>query len=163
MSDRIIELTRTIEAPPERVFRALTESDELVRWFPSSAVSDPRAGGSFEYRFDFPDAPERNHAYGGVYHEVEPNKRVSYPWSGKLGETRVDVELRPEGDATALTLRHVGWGEGAEWGQSLEMHREGWGFFVDNLASYLERGEDRRREALGMRTEPSPALSARGR
>jgi uncharacterized protein YndB with AHSA1/START domain len=151
MSDTI-ELTKTIEAGPERVFRALTETDELVRWFPSGADSDARTGGSFEYRYEFPEEPARNHSYRGAYHEISPNERVSYPWSGKLGETRVDVELRPSDDGTELTLRHSGWGEGSEWKESLETHREGWGFFLENLKGYLERGEDRRGEALGMRT-----------
>jgi hypothetical protein len=32
------------------------------------------------------------------------------------------------------------------------MHEEGWGFFLGNLKSYLERGEDQRAAALGMKT-----------
>ena len=159
MSDRTIELSKTIDASPERVFHALTDAAELVRWFPSSAVSDPRPGGSFEYRFEFPDEPERNHSYGGVYHGVTSKERVSYPWKGGLGETRVELALRPKGRATALRLRHVGWGDGEDWDESLEMHRDGWSFFVENLASYLERGEDRRTAALGMRTDAGPSLA----
>jgi uncharacterized protein YndB with AHSA1/START domain len=151
MTDRTIEITKTIDAPAERVFKALTDARELERWFPSGADSDARSAGAFEYRFEFPGDPARDHTYGGVYHEVS-NDRVSYPWKGKLGETHVDVELRPSGDVTEVTLRHTGWGEGSEWQESLEMHREGWGFFLENLKAYLERGEDRRPEALGMRT-----------
>ncbi len=151
MTDRMIEITKTIDAPEERVFKALTDARELERWFPSSADSDPRDGGAFEYRFEFPRDSARDHTYAGAYHEVSSH-RVSYPWSGKLGETRVEVELRARGDATEVTLRHTGWGEGAEWDESLAMHRDGWGFFLENLKAYLERGEDRRPEALGMRT-----------
>ena len=55
-----IELTRQIDATPERVFQALTEAGELVRWFPSSAESDPRTGGDYVLRFEFEDA-SRNH------------------------------------------------------------------------------------------------------
>jgi hypothetical protein len=32
------------------------------------------------------------------------------------------------------------------------MHEQGWGFFLDNLKAYLERGEDRRAAAMGMKT-----------
>ena len=152
MSDRTIEITKTIEAPTERVFHALTDADELARWWPSSADSDPRSGGSFEYRFEFPEEPERDHTYSGAYHEVTQNELVSFPWAGRLGETRVDLRLEPAGDGTALTLVHSGWGTGADWDDAYELHVQGWGFFLGNLQSFLERGEDRRAQVLGMRT-----------
>jgi uncharacterized protein YndB with AHSA1/START domain len=149
---RTIELTRTIAAPPEAVFRALTDADELTKWFATSADSDPRTGGAFDYRFEFAEDESRNHSYGGVYGEVVANERVSYPWRSRLGDTRVDVTLRPSGESTELRLVHSGWGESSEWRESLRMHEEGWRFFLDNLKSWLESGEDRRASAMGMKT-----------
>lgn len=147
-----IEHTMEIEAPRERVFEALTDPDELVRWFPSGADSDARTGGAFEYRFEFPAEPERDHTYSGAYHEVRAGESASYPWNGALGETRVDVTLEAAGDSTVLRLVHSGWGEGPDWEESRQMHDEGWAFFLGNLKSYVERGEDGRRAALGMET-----------
>ena len=152
MSDRTIEQTTTIEAPPESVFRALVEPGELVRWFPSRAESDPRPGGSFEYAYEFDADPSRNHTYSGEYRDVVPNERVAYPWNGKLGTTEVEFRLRPANGGTEVTLTHTGWGTGTDWDESLEMHRQGWGFFLGNLKSYLERGEDARADAMGMAT-----------
>jgi uncharacterized protein YndB with AHSA1/START domain len=151
MPERTIELKRTIDAPPATVFRALTDAAELSRWWTSSAESDARTGGSFSYGFEFDDA-SRNHTYTGAYHEIVPNERVSYPWQGALGETRVDVSLRPAGDGTELTLAHSGWGEGDAWDEAVAMHEQGWGFFLDNLKAYLERGADARASAMGMKT-----------
>ena len=37
MSDRTIELTRTIDASPATIFRALTDAGELPRWWTTSA------------------------------------------------------------------------------------------------------------------------------
>jgi uncharacterized protein YndB with AHSA1/START domain len=147
----VIELTKEIGASPETVFRALTDADELSRWWTTSAASDARRGGAFEYRFEFPNEPERNHTYSGVYRAVVENERVAYPWQSRLGETDVEVTLRPSGDGTVLRLVHSGWGEGGEWPEAVETHQEGWGFFLENLKTYLERGEDRR-SAMGMRT-----------
>jgi len=147
-----IEQTIEVEAPPERVFVAFTEADELERWFPSGADSDARTGGAFEYRFRFPAEPERDHRYGGTYHEVRAGEHVSYPWAGALGETRVDVTLEPAGDATTVRLVHGGWRDGTEWDESRRMHDEGWAFFLGNLKAYLEHGEDGRPAALGMQT-----------
>ncbi len=143
MTDRTIELTRTIAAPTSTVFRALTDADELARWWTSSGSSEPRTGGAFSYRFEFEDAA-RNHTYEGDYHEVTPDERVSYPWQTSLGETTVDVRLRPAGDGTELTLAHSGWGDGPEADEAIQLHEQGWSFFLDNLKSHLERGKDLR-------------------
>lgn len=151
MSTRTIELETTVEASADAVFRALTEADRLARWFPSSAESDPHTGGSFSYRFEFDDA-ERNHTYTGEYLEVSPGRAVRYPWQTGLGPTEVAFHLEPAGDGTLVRLVHSGWGEGGDWDESVEQHRQGWGAFLDNLKAYVERGEDRRAELLGMKT-----------
>jgi uncharacterized protein YndB with AHSA1/START domain len=151
MSTRTIELETIVDASPDAVFSALTEGDRLARWFPSSAESDPRPGGSFSYRFEFDD-PSRDHTYSGEYAEVSPGRAVRYPWQTGLGPTEVAFALEPAGDGTRVRLAHSGWGEGGDWDESVEQHRQGWGAFLDNLKAYLERGEDRRGELLGMKT-----------
>ena len=141
-----IELTRTTEAPPERVFRAWTDADELSRWWTTIATSDARTGGAFSYGFEFADA-SRDHTYTGTYHDVTTGERVSFPWQGALGETTVDVRLEPAGDGTKVTLAHSGWGDGEQWDEAVELHEQGWSFFLDNLVAYLDRGEDLRLSA----------------
>jgi uncharacterized protein YndB with AHSA1/START domain len=147
-----IEITRTLAAAPNRVFRALTDADELSRWWTTTAESDPRTGGAFSYGFEFEDA-SRNHTYTGTYHDVTPDERVSYPWQGGRGETTVDVRISPTGSGSELTLTHSGWGEGADWEEAVVMHEQGWSFFLDNLVAYLDRGEDVRPSApMGQKT-----------
>lgn len=148
---RSIDLSTEIQAPPEAVFRALVEADELVRWFPSRAESDPRPGGSFTYRFDFGD-PEKDHVSGGEYRDVVPGERVSYPWKTPHGPTEVEFRVRPANGGAEVQLTHSGWGDGDEWEQSQENHRQGWSFFLENLKAYLEGGDDRRGDAMGMQT-----------
>lgn len=152
MSERTIELTRTIEASPGAVFRALTEPAELDRWWTTSSSSDARPGGAFSYGFEFEDE-SRNHTYEGAYHAVVENERVSYPWHAGVGETTVDVRLRPAQSGTTLTLRHSGWPEGADGDEAVQLHEQGWSFFLDNLVAYLDRGEDMRAGgAMGQKT-----------
>jgi uncharacterized protein YndB with AHSA1/START domain len=151
MSADTIELTKRIQAPPETVFRALTDAGELTKWFPSSAESDPRPGGAFTYKYEFDDS-SKNHVMTNKYEDVTPSRRVSYPWKTPHGMTHVEFTLESRDGETELRLVHSGWRESDDWQQSKEMHREGWGFFLDNLKSYLERGEDKRAEAMQMRT-----------
>lgn len=148
-----IDQTLEIAAPPEAVFRALTDADELSRWWTTTAESDPRPGGAFDYRFEFEEqAGRENHRYTGTYDDVVQNERVAYPWQAGVGDTKVDVKLRPSGEGTTLRLVHTGWGEDDAAREAVQMHEEGWGFFLGNLKSYLERGEDQRAAAMGLKT-----------
>jgi uncharacterized protein YndB with AHSA1/START domain len=138
-----IEIVRTIDAPPSAVFRALTDREELARWWTTGGESEARTGGAFSYRFEFDD-PSRNHTYEGDYHDVTPDERVSYPWHTSVGETTVDVRLRPADGGTELRLVHTGWGDDPGATEAIAMHEQGWSFFLDNLKSYLEGGGDLR-------------------
>jgi uncharacterized protein YndB with AHSA1/START domain len=151
-----IEITKQIDASSERAFRALTDADELARWFVSSAESDPRTGGDFALMFEFEDESQ-NHAYAGQYEEVTPGERVRYPWNGAFGETTVEFSVRPGSDGTEVTLVHSGWTE--EAAASRERHEQGWRFLLDNLERYLTGGEDERPAAMGMKTSPTAGAS----
>jgi uncharacterized protein YndB with AHSA1/START domain len=155
MSDRTIEQTIEIDAPPEAVFRALTDAEELSRWWTTRAVSDPRTGGSFSYTWEFEEQTERNHTREDTYADVTADEHLRYDWPMPFGNTVVDFRLEPRGDGTTLVLEHEGWGTGGDWDQSFEMHVGGWQFFLGNLKTYLEQGEDRRAEAMGLRTSAS--------
>lgn len=155
MSERTIAQTIEIEASPSAVFRALTDADELSRWWTTSAESDPRTGGSFSYTWEFEEQTERNHMREGVYADVTLDAHIRYDWPMPLGNTVVDFRLEAAGNGTSLTLEHEGWGTGGDWDQAYEMHAGGWQFFLGNLKSYLERGEDRRGSEMGMKTAAS--------
>jgi uncharacterized protein YndB with AHSA1/START domain len=154
-----IEITKQIDASPDRVFRALTEADELAGWFPSSAESDPRTGGDYVLRFQFADG-SRNHTYAGQYEDVTPNERVRYPWNGQFGDTTVEFTLRQSDGGTELRLVHSGWSDEAE--ESGRMHEQGWGFFLDNLERYLTGGDDQRGAAMQQETASAAGARAAG-
>ncbi len=153
MKTRSIENAVIIKASPEAVFRALTDARELVKWFPSTAESDPRAGGAFKYTFKNENA-QHDHVREGRYLEVVPSKKVRYPWHMSPDDvpTIVEFTISEQGRETTLTLVHSGWGSGSELDNVVDMHVKGWGFFLQNLKSYLEEGKDQRAVALGMKT-----------
>ena len=79
-----IEVRRTIRAPRKRVFEAWTKKDEIVRWHApgpltvSLAEIDLRPGGAF--RIHMRDPEGKNFCVSGVYHEVDPPRKVVYSW-----------------------------------------------------------------------------------
>jgi len=79
---RDLVLTRMIDAPPEKVFRAWTEPELLKRWFAPapwttpSAETDVRPGGSTLVVMLSPEGVE--YPCRGVYLEVVKNRKLVF-------------------------------------------------------------------------------------
>ena len=139
-----IEQAYYFDAPPERVFDALTNPDELVKWFLSKARVESKKGGS--YTFDWMGG---YHMTGSVK-GFEKNKAVSYSWHDKLprgglAETLASFEVRKEGDGTLLQLRHTGFTDPEHFAECSSR----WGYYLTNMKSVLDHGADLRSEHDG--------------
>ena len=143
-SKRSAEIVVPIAAPVEAVWKALTDADELVRWFPLEARVKPGAGGSIftswrnEYQWESPIA---------IW---EPNHRLRVLWcppdTPEPEQFGVDYHLRAEKDGTTvLRLVHSGFGAGPEWDEMYDGVSRGWDHMLWVLQHYLERhrGEPR--------------------
>lgn len=143
--ERRIEMTMEIDAPTGVVWKALTDAEELVRWFPLQAEIEPRAGGRYWMSW--------GSAYEGesVIEIFEPGKRLRTTWPSmnkdgdKPAELAVDYHLEGRGGKTVLRLVHSGFGRGAGWDEEYEGVNTGWTFELRSLRHYLEnhRGRDR--------------------
>jgi uncharacterized protein YndB with AHSA1/START domain len=139
---RTFEHALTVDAPRDRVFRALTDADELKRWWITDGISEPRTGGRFRYEWKMAD-PSNDHVQEGTYDEVVAGERVAYPWSG--GESQVTITLSDSAGATRVSLVHAG------ITADYERYEQGWQGFLANLKSVLEGGADNR-AAMGVQT-----------
>jgi uncharacterized protein YndB with AHSA1/START domain len=128
---RDVKLETIIEAPQEAVWKALTEAEELTKWFPPQARVTPGQGGKIwmswgegiegESTIEVWDAPRRlRHTFGAV-------------------PAAVDWVLEGRGGTTVLRMVHSGFGEGADFDDEVESHERGWAIFARNLKHYLER------------------------
>ena len=145
-----VQQTITIKSSPEVVFKALTQADELMRWFPTRAESDPRPGGKFRFIWEFTNANE-NGSQQGEYVEVVPNRKLSFTWTAESTPTiptLVTFNLTEAGGETTVELDHSSMQDGADNKKLHDMHANQWGFFMMNLKSYLEAGMDLRKEKL---------------
>ena len=130
-----------IAAPPERVWRALTDVADLRRWLFESADADVRDGGSWRFTFPhWPSARGLNHPalnFGGPIVELVPGRVLAVqfepPYWGVLR-----FEVSPAGDGTDLRVTQRGFEGNEEW---LADFRGGWGSFSDRLALLCEVGE----------------------
>ena len=102
-----IVLERTFNAPVARVWKALTDVEEMRQWYFDLKEFKPQIGFEFEFIVKHE---------GNTYHhlcrvtDVVPEKKIAYTWryQGEPGDSLVTFELSPEGDKTRLKLTHTG-------------------------------------------------------
>ncbi len=108
-----LSIRRRIKAPPERLYAAWTQPEQLIRWFVHDGATmlktefDVRVGGRFDLQFKSPDG--EMHGVAGTYREVDANRKLVFTWAWRSTpdrESLVTVALKPDGDATVLTLTH---------------------------------------------------------
>ena len=150
-NNSFIKQSVVVKSSREIVFKALTQADELVRWFPTRAESDPRAGGKIKLFWEFTDVSQ-NGSQEGEYIEVVPNEKLSYTWMADSIPTLVTFTLNESNGETTVDLEHSTSHEGADEKKLHDDHANQWGFFLMNLKGYLESGADLRAEKLNQVT-----------
>ena len=106
-SSEAIALERTLNAPVARVWKALTNVDQMRQWYFDLKEFKPEVG--FEFEFVVEHEGNRYHHLCRVT-EVVPQKKIAYTWryKGEPGDSLVTFELFPEGEKTRLKLTHEG-------------------------------------------------------
>jgi uncharacterized protein YndB with AHSA1/START domain len=144
MSEPGITITRTFDAPRERVWKEWTEPERFADWFggpeveiPLSTVSmDVRPGGAWRATM-LAGAPRREIQWEGEYREVAEPERLVFTITDRPGDGRrevVTVVLTDlGGDRTEMLFRQEGYMRPAAY----ERAKHGWGGFFDRIAERL--------------------------
>jgi uncharacterized protein YndB with AHSA1/START domain len=124
-----------IAASPAAVWKALTDAEELERWFPLAARVTPGAGGSVFLSWGPGcEGEARIEAW-------EPLKLLRLIEQAPGGQpVTIEWKLEQRGGKTLLRLVQSGFSSGAAWEDEYFASTEyGWGFMLTNLRHYLER------------------------
>jgi uncharacterized protein YndB with AHSA1/START domain len=101
-------IERTYNAPIAKVWKAITDKNEMKKWYFDLAEFKPEVG--FEFRFE--GGPEEGPKYLHICRikEVIEGKKLAHSWryEGYEGDTTVTWELFDEGDKTRVKLTHAG-------------------------------------------------------
>ena len=130
-----------IAAPVDAVWKALTDAEELTRWFPPRADVVPGVGGSI--RMSWQNMGELDDARIEVWDAERHLRTVGQ--SGSWVGIATDYHLDASTGGTILRVVSAGFGEGASWDTLLDAFGYGWDFELRGLRHYLERhrGEQR--------------------
>ncbi len=124
-----VRLEQRIAASPATVYRYLTEADRWRLWQGASADIDARPGGGFSM------VMANGMQAAGAFMEVEPGRRVVFTWGWvghpgiPPGSSIVEIDLRPDGDGTVLTLTHRDLSP-----DEVATHALGWRHYLPRLA-----------------------------
>lgn len=126
-----------IQEPPERVFLALSEPDELRAWWTRDLDAEAKQGSEAEFRFMAGKTVIRMRIV-----ELEEDTRVSWLCLGNPTEwtsTRVTFELWAYNDTqTLIDFGHYSWKNA---NGALPMVSYDWAHYLRSLKLYLETGE----------------------
>lgn len=131
-----IDKSLDLDAPPDRVWRALTEPAEISAWFGDSAELDLRPGGTGWFGW------EKHGRFAVRVETVEPPHRLAWRWCHEP-DTPIDqgtstlvewrLTARPEG-GTRLELRESGFETRKHW----QENTKGWNSELGELMAHLE-------------------------
>jgi len=125
---RSVIVEKEFPHPPEKVWRALTESSLIEQWLMKNDFQ-PIAGHSFSLRRE--PMPNWNGVIDCQVLAVDPCKTLSYTW-GTLGmESVVTFTLTPTGSGTHVRVEQAGFRP--DQGANFKGAQYGWNKFMGNL------------------------------
>ncbi len=154
-----ITVTRLFDIPRDRVWKAWTEPEHIMRWWGPKDFTSPackvdlQVGG--KHLFCMRDTAGRDYWSTGVYREIVPLKKLVYidsfadekgnivpaSYYGMPGnlpmEMLVTVTFEDAGEKTKMVLHH----EGMKSGKTSKDMKAGWDQSFDKLADRMKSGE----------------------
>lgn len=142
-----------IDATADDVWRALTDAEELKRWFPLDARVTPGVGGALWLSWG------EGSDWETPIEVWEPSKhlRTVDTTPGKDGapppRVAVDYIIESRGGKTVLRIVHSGFAADM-WDDEFDTLSSGWASFQANLKHYLERHRGQSRTLAFVRHPP---------
>jgi len=101
-------IERTFNAPVSMAWKAISDNNEMKKWYFDLAEFKTEVG----FEFEFTGGPDEDRQYRHLCKitEVIPEKKLTYSWRyhGYEGNSFVTFELFEEGNKTRLKLTHKG-------------------------------------------------------
>jgi len=138
----VLRLERTLAAPRESVWRALTDPEQLAEWWgpkgyrATSVQFEPKTGGSYRITMQPPEGDV--FFLSGTFRGVDPPARLAYtfvwdPPDPDDRETTATLELEDRGEETGVLFTQAEFATEAR----RALHEEGWSDSFERLEQFL--------------------------
>ena len=137
MKELKISTALQISRPPKQVFEAITDPDNMSRYFISESTGRMEEGKTVKWKFS-----EFEEWAAVKVVQVEPAEYLSFQWEGSAGRSLlVEITLLKMPEDSTLVRITEGEMENDEAGiKWLAQNTEGWANFLACLKAYLEYG-----------------------
>jgi len=125
-------IEREMPHPPEKIWRALTQSSLIQEWLMANEFQ-PAVGHQFSFRAT--PVPGWNGIIDSKVLLVEPHTRLSYTWASMGLETVVIWTLTPTSAGTHLRMEQSGFP--SEEGANYRGAKYGWNNFINKMEKVL--------------------------
>jgi uncharacterized protein YndB with AHSA1/START domain len=135
MADILLQFT--VNAPPDKVYAAITEEDGLEAWWTDDVTASPEVGSQAQFRFMGNQFTILMH----IERLERPNAvewSVDEPASPEWVGTRITWDLEPSEQGTVVHFAHRDW---ARTDGSFADINFNWAYYLLSLRSYLETGQ----------------------
>jgi uncharacterized protein YndB with AHSA1/START domain len=141
MKNEPFVIERRFNAPVEKVWKAISDKDEMKQWYFDLSAFKPEKG--FEFSFEG-GSEKQKYTHLCKVLEATENKKLSYSWRYKdyQGNSIVTFELFPEEGGTRVKLTHEGLESFPDNNPDFakESFQAGWTYIIgESLKKYLER------------------------
>ncbi|MEJ7611943.1 MAG: SRPBCC domain-containing protein [Ferruginibacter sp.] len=135
-------IERTYHVPVQKVWQAITDREQLKKWYFDLPAFRPEVGYAFQFYGEGKNGEKYLHLCRIT--EIITEKKLAHTWEyeGMEGITTVTFELFPDGDSTRLKLTHEGLetlaGNGPDF--AAESFAAGWTMIIgNNLKEFIEQ------------------------
>jgi uncharacterized protein YndB with AHSA1/START domain len=128
-----ISFSRRLRHSPERVWEAITNSDQLDAWFPTRVIGDRVAGAPLRFEFRKGEGED----FDGEMLVFDPPKHLSFRWGDEI--LRFDIRADGGGSVLDVDISFDDKGKAAR-------DAAGWHVCLDDLATSLDGGEPQQDE-----------------
>ena len=107
MKNNPIVIEKTFNAPVAKVWNAITNKNEMKKWYFDIENFEPVIGFKFQFSGG---SKEKTYLHLCEINQLIPYKKLAYSWryDGYQGNSEVTFELFEEGNKTRLKLMHTG-------------------------------------------------------
>ncbi|RYD79934.1 MAG: SRPBCC domain-containing protein [Sphingobacteriales bacterium] len=140
METDLLILEHTYNVPAEKIWKGLTDNNELKKWYFHLKDFKPKIG----FKFDFMGGPEEGPHFLHLCEitDLVEGRKLAYTWryDGYPGNSEVTWEIFENSEKTRVVITHSGLESFAHNGKDFnrDNFRAGWTYFLnDALENYL--------------------------